>query len=47
MEPGASGAEVAWVHGVKANQAFKWRRAFDRGELIEAGAGSAALLPVI
>src|ERR1700752_1187531 len=47
MEPGASVAEVARTHGVNANQVFKWRRAFDRGELIEAGAASAALLPVI
>jgi transposase len=47
MEPGASVAEVARAHGVNANQVFKWRRAFDRGELIEAGAASAALLPVI
>jgi transposase len=46
MEPGASVAEVARAHGVNANQVFKWRHAFDRGDLIEAGAGSAALLPV-
>ena len=25
---------------------FKWRRAFERGELVEAGAASTALLPV-
>jgi transposase len=28
-------AEVARAHGVNANQVFKWRRAFERGELIE------------
>ena len=43
LEPGASVAEIARVHGVNANQVFKWRRAFERGELSEAGL---ALLPV-
>jgi transposase len=43
MEPGASVAEVARAHGVNANQVFKWRRAFERGELIES---CSALLPV-
>ena len=43
LEPGASVAEVARAHGVNANQVFKWRRAFERGELIEA---CTALLPV-
>ena len=42
LEPGASVAEVARAHGVNANQVFKWRRAFERGELLE----SCALLPV-
>ena len=42
LEPGASVAEIARAHGVNANQVFKWRRAFDRGELIE----PCALLPV-
>jgi transposase len=42
LEPGASVAEVARAHGVNANQVFTWRRAFERGELIE----SCALLPV-
>ena len=42
LEPGASVAEVARAHGVNANQVFKWRRAFERGELIE----SCALLAV-
>lgn len=35
LEPGASVAEVARAHGVNANQVFKWRRAFKRGELVE------------
>jgi transposase len=43
MEPGASVAEIARVHGLNANQVFKWRREFQRGELIES---CAALLPV-
>jgi transposase len=42
LEPGASVAEVARAHGVNANQVFTWRRAFERGELVE----SCALLPV-
>ena len=46
MEPGASVAEVARAHGVNANQVFTWRRAFERGELGEAGAVSTALLLV-
>jgi len=40
---GASVAEVAQAHGVNANQVFKWRRAFERGELNEP---CSALLPV-
>jgi transposase len=43
LEPGASVAEVARAHGVNANQVFKWRRAFERGELVES---CTALLPV-
>ena len=43
LGPGASVAEVARAHGVNANQVFKWRRAFERGELIEP---CTALLPV-
>lgn len=43
LEPGASVAEVARAHGVNANQVFKWRRAFERGELNEP---CSALLPV-
>ena len=43
MEPGASVAEVSRAYGLNANQVFKWRRAFERGELTEP---CAALLPV-
>ena len=43
MEPGASVAEVARAYGLNANQVFKWRRALERGELIES---YSALLPV-
>jgi len=43
LEAGASVAEVARAHGVNANQVFKWRRAFERGELTEP---CKALLPV-
>jgi len=46
LEPGASVALVARAHGVNANQVFKWRRAFERGELAEPAAVSTALLPV-
>ena len=44
MEPGASVAEIARTHGVNANQLFKWRRLFAKGQLSEAR--STALLPV-
>jgi transposase len=47
LEPGASVAVVARAHGVNANQVFKWRRAFERGELAEYATGSTALLPVM
>jgi transposase len=43
LKPSASVAEVARAHGVNANQVFKWRRAFERGELSEL---SVALVPV-
>jgi transposase len=46
MVPGASVALVARVHGVNANQVFKWRRDFERGELSEP-VSSASLLPVV
>jgi transposase len=43
LKPGASVAEVARAHDVNANQVFKWRRAFERGELSEP---CSALIPV-
>jgi transposase len=43
LKSGASVAEVARAHGVNANQVFKWRRAFERGELSES---SVAPVPV-
>jgi len=43
MEPGASVAEIARSYGLNANQLFKWRRAWERGELTDS---HAALLPV-
>jgi transposase len=46
MEPGASVALVARAHGLNANQVFKWRRAFERGELVDSTAACTALLPV-
>jgi transposase len=47
FEPGASVSKVALSNGVNANQVFAWRRAFKRGELVECGVGSTALLPVV
>jgi len=44
LKPGSSVAEIARTHGVNANQVFKWRRAFERGELSEP---CAALIPVM
>jgi transposase len=44
---GASVALVARAHGVNANQVFKWRREFERGELSEPVSASASLLPVM
>jgi transposase len=46
LAPGASVALVARAHSVNANQVFKWRRAFDRGELVEPATVSTALLSV-
>jgi transposase len=46
MEPGASVAEIARAHGVNANQVFKWRRLFEKGQLGDAGPTARALLPV-
>jgi transposase len=47
LVPGASVALVARAHGVNANQVFKWRRDFERGELSEPVSASASLLPVM
>lgn len=44
FQPGSSVAEVARENGVNANQLFRWRRAFERGEFAEPVCG--ALLPV-
>jgi transposase len=46
LEPGASVALVARAHGLNANQVFKWRRAFERGEMVDPTAACTALLPV-
>jgi transposase-like protein len=37
---------VARANGVNANQVFKWRRALERGELVDPVEASTALLPV-
>ena len=37
---------MARAHGLNANQVFKWRRAFERGELVDSTAACTALLPV-
>src|SRR5579871_2927937 len=47
LEPGASVAQVALANEVNASQVFTWRRAFKRGELVECGNDSTALLPVV
>lgn len=46
MKPGASVAEIARAHDVNANQVFKWRRLFERGQLADASVRPTALLPV-
>lgn len=46
FEPGASVALVARANGVNANQVFKWRRALERGELVDPVEALTALLPV-
>ena len=33
LEPGASVASVALANGVNANQVFRWKRQYERGEL--------------
>ena len=46
LEPGASVALVARAHELNANQVFKWRRAFERGELVDSTSACTVLLPV-
>ena len=46
LVPGASVALVARAHGVNANQVFKWRREFERGEL-RSRFSISSLLPVV
>ena len=46
LVPGASVALVARAQAVNANQVFKWRRDFERGELSEPASPS-SLLPVV
>jgi transposase len=43
LEPGSKVAEVARAHGLNANQVFKWRRAFERGEADRDLLGAAAI----
>lgn len=43
---GASVTLVARAHSVNANQVFKWRREYERGELAEPASPS-SLLPVV
>lgn len=45
--PGQSVARVAQAEGVNSHQVFQWRRSYRKGELIEAGEHSTALLPVV
>lgn len=47
LVPGASVARVARAHGVNANQVFRWRREFARGELSQPASAPGALLPVV
>ena len=47
LEPGASVASVALSNGVNANQVFRWKRQYERGELEPRRSKSAtALVPV-
>jgi transposase len=46
LQPGASVALVARMHGVNANQVYRWRRDFERGALAEPGVVCTGLLPV-
>src|SRR5947207_15858944 len=46
LEPGASLARVARVHGVNANQLFGWRRLYLKGQLEPANRERPGLLAV-
>jgi transposase len=47
LEPGASVAGIALANGVNANQLFRWKRQYERGELKPRGSKrSTALVPV-
>jgi transposase len=47
LEPGASVAGIALSNGVNANQVFRWKRQYERGELNSRSAKRAtALVPV-
>ena len=46
LEPGASVALIARSNGLNSNQVFRWRRAFERGELPESAPSTTTLLPV-
>jgi transposase len=47
FEPGVSVAAIAQASGVNTNQVFKWRRAYERGELIDVHGSARTLLPVV
>ena len=47
LEPGASVAGIALANGVNANQVFRWKRQYERGELqVRRSKPGAALVPV-
>lgn len=46
LQPGASVARVARVHGLNANQVFTWRRQYRQGLLENANGKAAGLLAV-
>lgn len=47
LEPGASVAGIALANGVNANQVFRWKRQYERGELKPRGSKrGTALVPV-
>ena len=46
FDAGARVALVTRAHGRNANHVLKWRRAFERGELVDTSAACTALLPV-